>query len=167
MTAAWAYPPATGGSIPGLLPEPSTTSRHVETYVSAPGPWPCFWRRLVTPSRCPFIPSCLRLHPWPCFGAFGSALDPARCKSSVKPPMLPFLPPGTTVPPALPTCTASCLWCSGAICRACLPLLLAHTPPATARASPTAHHKPSRTLCTERFRPVLHVAGPCFFPACS
>jgi hypothetical protein len=63
-------------------------------------------------------------------------------QSSAKPPTPPFSTPGTSVTPALPMCTANCLWCSVATCPACLPMLLASTPPTRVLAGSVAHRRP-------------------------
>jgi hypothetical protein len=104
-----------------------------------------------------FAPSPLRRY---------GALAPVRCSSFAKPPTPPLPTPDTSVTHALPTCTANCLWCSVATCPACLPLLLASTPPARDPAGSAEHRGPLLRLRTEGFRFVLHVAGPCFWPAC-
>jgi hypothetical protein len=104
-----------------------------------------------------FAPSPLRRY---------GALAPVRCSSSAKPPTPPFPTPGTSVTHALPTCTANFLWCSVATCPVCLPLLLASTPPARDPPGSAFHRRLLRRFHTEGFRFVLHVAGPCFWPAC-
>jgi hypothetical protein len=93
------------------------------------------------------------------------ALAPMQYSFSANPPTPPFSTPGTSVTHGLPTCTAIFLWCSVATCPSCL-LLLASTPPARDLAGSAAHRTPLQRFCTERFAHVLHVAGPCFWPAC-
>jgi hypothetical protein len=186
MLTAWASAPAARGSTPGLPPAPPTDARPAGTSIATCAHAPDTHSGCVVhPSPRCFVPPLPRSHLWlrgcspgrcqrttmPTMHArdmrfaqslskHWGALAPVRCRSYATPPTPPSSNPGTSVTPALPTFTASCLWCRVATCPVCLTLLQCSTLPARAPAGTAVHSRPLQKFRTEGFRFVLHVAGP-------